>query len=184
MQRDAVKEQLAQVLKRAQELQLDDTSGDPVASRERAELPDSPAQPKPLRLGAVGGLLGLVVAAGLAWWLAWRRQTPAISLQPPAPVKTAALAAVRPTSNTKLRPGGGLGARLPGRKSSLAEVVPETAVVPDERFAQARARLIKVLGSVAPEDADEPDATVTIEEPEGHENGHHPTANGSGKLEG
>jgi hypothetical protein len=41
-----------------------------------------------------------------------------------------------------------------------------------------------VLGSVAPEDADEPDTTVTLDEPEGHENGHHPTANGSGKLEG
>ena len=89
LQRDAVAELLAQAVKREQELQLDGPSGDPVASRERAELPDSPAQPKPLRLGAVGGLLGLVVAAGLAWWLAWRRQTPAISLQPPAPVETA-----------------------------------------------------------------------------------------------
>jgi Mrp family chromosome partitioning ATPase len=27
-----------------------------------------------MRLAAVGGLLGMVVAAGLAWWLAWRRQ--------------------------------------------------------------------------------------------------------------
>jgi Mrp family chromosome partitioning ATPase/capsular polysaccharide biosynthesis protein len=91
VQRDAVKEQLAQVLKRAEELQLDDTQGNPVVVRERAELPDSPVQPKPLRLAAVGGLLGLLVAAGLAWWLAWRRQTPASSLQPPAPVETAPL---------------------------------------------------------------------------------------------
>jgi uncharacterized protein involved in exopolysaccharide biosynthesis len=184
VQRDAVKEQLAQVLKRVEELQLDDTPGNPVALREKAELPDSPVQPKPLRLAAVGGLLGLLVAAGLAWWLAWRRQAPSTSLQPPAPVEAAALPALRPISTTKPRPGGGLGARLPGRKSRPAEVLSDTAMVPDERSARARARLIKALGSVAPEDADEPDATVTIDEPEGHENGHHPTANGSGKLKG
>jgi tyrosine-protein kinase len=87
----AVRRQLEQVLTRAEELQLDDTQGDPVASRERAELPDSPAQPKPLRLAAVGGLLGLLVAAGLAWGLAWRRQAPAIGLQPPAPVEATPL---------------------------------------------------------------------------------------------
>jgi hypothetical protein len=180
VRRDAVRQQLAQVLARANELRLDDARGNPVASREGAELPESPAQPKPLRLGAVGGLLGLVVAAGLAWGLAWRRQAPAIGLQPPAPTEATALPAVRrPTSSTKPRPGGG----LPGRNSRPAEVVPDTAVVPDERSARARARLIKVLGSVAPEDADQPDATVTIDEPEEHENGH-PTANGSGKLVG
>jgi capsular exopolysaccharide synthesis family protein len=82
VQRDAVKAQLAQVLRRAEDLRQEDPAGDPVALLERAELPESPAQPKPLRLVAVGGLLGLVVAAGLAWWLAWRRQAPATTAQP------------------------------------------------------------------------------------------------------
>ena len=43
--------------------------------RDNAAVPDEPAQPKPLRTAAVGALLALVVAAGLAWWLNGRRAT-------------------------------------------------------------------------------------------------------------
>jgi Mrp family chromosome partitioning ATPase/LPS O-antigen subunit length determinant protein (WzzB/FepE family) len=77
VERDAVAAQLAQVDRRSQELGVEGAVGDPVRLREAAEVPESPVQPKPSRLAAVGLLLGLVVAAGLAWWLAWRRQVPA-----------------------------------------------------------------------------------------------------------
>jgi capsular polysaccharide biosynthesis protein len=36
--------------------------------QERAAIPEEPAQPKPLRTAAMGGLLALVVAAAVAWW--------------------------------------------------------------------------------------------------------------------
>jgi hypothetical protein len=41
--------------------------------RERAAMPDEPAQPKPLRTAAIGALLAFFAAAGLAWWLSGRR---------------------------------------------------------------------------------------------------------------
>jgi capsular polysaccharide biosynthesis protein len=41
--------------------------------RETAPIPDEPVQPKPLQNIGIGALLGLVVAAGLAWWLNGRR---------------------------------------------------------------------------------------------------------------
>jgi capsular polysaccharide biosynthesis protein len=44
--------------------------------RDNAALPDERAQPKPLRTAAIGALLALVVAAGLAWWLNGRRTAP------------------------------------------------------------------------------------------------------------
>jgi hypothetical protein len=37
--------------------------------RDNATVPDEPAQPKPLRMAAIGALLALIVGAGLAWWL-------------------------------------------------------------------------------------------------------------------
>jgi capsular polysaccharide biosynthesis protein len=40
---------------------------------ESATVPEDPAQPKPLRNAVLGAMLGLVVAAGLAWWLNGRR---------------------------------------------------------------------------------------------------------------
>jgi len=36
--------------------------------QEQAALPEEPVQPRPLPAAAVGGLLGLAVGAGLAWW--------------------------------------------------------------------------------------------------------------------
>jgi capsular polysaccharide biosynthesis protein len=41
--------------------------------QEQAAIPEDPAQPKPLRNAALGAMLGLVVSAGLAWWLNGRR---------------------------------------------------------------------------------------------------------------
>jgi capsular polysaccharide biosynthesis protein len=41
--------------------------------RESATVAEEPAQPKPLRNAALGALLGLVAAAGLAWWRNGRR---------------------------------------------------------------------------------------------------------------
>jgi Mrp family chromosome partitioning ATPase/capsular polysaccharide biosynthesis protein len=77
VERDAVAAQLAQVDRRSQELGVEGAVGDPVRLRERADLPEAPVQPQPVRLAAVGLLLGLVVGSGVAWWLAWRRQVPA-----------------------------------------------------------------------------------------------------------
>jgi hypothetical protein len=60
-QREAATRDAARATRRAETL------------RDNAALPDEPAQPKPLRTAAVGALLALVVAAGLAWWLNGRR---------------------------------------------------------------------------------------------------------------
>ena len=42
------------------------------AAVERAALPDAPAQPRPSRAFVMGGLAGLVLGVGIAWWLAGR----------------------------------------------------------------------------------------------------------------
>ena len=41
--------------------------------KESATVPEAPAKPKPLRNAVLGAMLGLVVSAGLAWWLNGRR---------------------------------------------------------------------------------------------------------------
>jgi Mrp family chromosome partitioning ATPase/LPS O-antigen subunit length determinant protein (WzzB/FepE family) len=87
-QRDAVQALLDEAARREQELQVTGPPGDPVALRERPEVPDSPSQPKPSRLVALGGLLGSVLAGGSAWWLAGRRQ--AVPATPPPPWHDAA----------------------------------------------------------------------------------------------
>jgi capsular polysaccharide biosynthesis protein len=63
--------------------------------QEEAAVPDEPAQPHPKRTGAAGALLGLVVGAGLAWWLTVRP----------------ALAARLPVLGTAGRSEGGRGER-------------------------------------------------------------------------
>ena len=40
---------------------------------DKAAVPDEPAEPKPVRTGAIGALIGLVIGVALAWWLAGRR---------------------------------------------------------------------------------------------------------------
>ena len=52
--------------------------------QEKVAVPDEPAQPHPKRTAAVGAMLGLVVGAGLAWWL---------TVRPPVPARTRALEA-------------------------------------------------------------------------------------------
>jgi len=42
------------------------------AAVERAAPPDAPAQPRPSRAFVMGGLAGLVLGVGIAWWLAGR----------------------------------------------------------------------------------------------------------------
>jgi O-antigen/teichoic acid export membrane protein len=74
---DTVAGQLGDVLKQLKESELEGAVGSPVSLLEPAEVPAAPAQPKPLRLAAAGGLLGFVLAAGLAWSLNSRRQAPA-----------------------------------------------------------------------------------------------------------
>jgi capsular polysaccharide biosynthesis protein len=74
---EAVAEQSAQTAQRAQELKLRGMDASPVALREPAQVPGGPVQPRPSRQAAIGGLLGLVLGAGLAWWLNSRRPAPA-----------------------------------------------------------------------------------------------------------
>jgi capsular polysaccharide biosynthesis protein len=40
---------------------------------DKAAVPDEPAEPKPIRTGAIGAVIGLVIGVALAWWLAGRR---------------------------------------------------------------------------------------------------------------
>jgi capsular polysaccharide biosynthesis protein len=53
-----------------------DTAGPPPTLQDRAAVPDEPVQPKPLRDGAIGAVVGLVIGGVLAWWLAARRVRP------------------------------------------------------------------------------------------------------------
>jgi capsular polysaccharide biosynthesis protein len=49
-------------------------AGPPPALQDKAAVPDEPAQPKPLRAGAIGAVVGLVIGVALAWLLAARRR--------------------------------------------------------------------------------------------------------------
>ena len=54
-----------------------DTAGTgvpPPALQDKAAVPDEPAEPKPLLAGAIGAVVGLVIGAALAWWLAARQR--------------------------------------------------------------------------------------------------------------
>jgi uncharacterized protein involved in exopolysaccharide biosynthesis len=169
VERDAVAAQLAQVDRRSQELGVEGAVGDPVRLREAAEVPESPVQPKPSRLAAVGLLLGLVVAAGLAWWLAWRRQVPATGQPAAAP-------GARPAAA-----GAALRSRLSARRRRRTHQLPDTAAFPGARPAGGRARLARVLRSRPPKGRLA--APVTLTDLPATSNGHHHSnGNGSGTL--
>jgi uncharacterized protein involved in exopolysaccharide biosynthesis len=73
--RQAKLDQLAELADRVESTR-DSASGAAAraeAVRESATVPEDPAQPKLLRNAVVGALAGLVVSAGLAWWLTGRR---------------------------------------------------------------------------------------------------------------
>jgi capsular polysaccharide biosynthesis protein len=49
-------------------------AGPPPALQDKAAVPDEPVQPKPLRSGAIGAVVGMVIGVALAWLLAARRR--------------------------------------------------------------------------------------------------------------
>jgi capsular polysaccharide biosynthesis protein len=175
--RDEVSRQFTQVVRRIEDARLSDNGGDPVELREKADLPEQPVQPQPMRMAAVGGLLGVVLGAGLAWGLAWRRQ-PASGLQPQW-ARSPALPGKRPPGRRE-RLARALRSRLPRRGGrDDDEAWPEVAPAPDVGTARARARMVTVLRSRLTEE--EPgDVTVALDEEPEHSNGHRPSSNGNG----
>jgi capsular polysaccharide biosynthesis protein len=180
--RDEVARQLTQVVKRIEIARLADTAGDPVSLREQADLPEQPAQPQPMKMAVVGGLLGAVLAAGLAWLLARRRKPAAAGASLPQPewAQPAALSGARPVGRRE-RLARALRSRLPHRGGGAGdEAWPEAAPTPDVGSARARARMLTVMRSRLIED-NAGDVTVALAEESDHNgNGHHPSANGNG----
>jgi hypothetical protein len=72
----AKKRQLGAIASRIEKISADiaGTGVRPAALQDKAAVPDEPAQPKPLRAGAIGAVVGLVFGVALAWWLAGRRR--------------------------------------------------------------------------------------------------------------
>lgn len=90
-ERDAAIAELVRIEQRSRQLSLDaGLFGSGVDLLEQAELPREPAQPQPLRNAATASLLGLISAAGFAWWRAGERQR-AERPHDPAPVLGAPL---------------------------------------------------------------------------------------------
>jgi capsular polysaccharide biosynthesis protein len=69
----AKKRQMEATANKIEEISAD-AAGPPPALQDKAAVPDEPAQPKPLRNGAIGAVVGLVIGAALAWWLAARQR--------------------------------------------------------------------------------------------------------------
>lgn len=90
-ERDAAVAELVRIEQRSRQLSLDaGLFGSGVDLVEQAALPRQPAQPQPLRNAATASLLGLIGAAGFAWWRAGERQR-AERPHDPAPVLGAPL---------------------------------------------------------------------------------------------
>lgn len=76
-QYSSVADQLAEVRSRSQAIEIDAALfGSGIRLSEEAEVPGSASQPKPLRTALLGGFLGLIVSAGVAWWANARRSDP------------------------------------------------------------------------------------------------------------
>ena len=90
-ERDAAAAQVVSLDSRAKEIAVDAALyGSGVQVFEEAEVPESPAQPRPLRNAVLGGVLGLLAACALAWWLGQRHRI-AESRHDPAPILGAPL---------------------------------------------------------------------------------------------
>lgn len=75
-ERDAAVSQLITLQSRADQIAVDAALyGAGVELFEQAELPEGPAQPRPLRNAAVAAVLGVMAASAFAWWRAERTQT-------------------------------------------------------------------------------------------------------------
>jgi capsular exopolysaccharide synthesis family protein len=75
-ERDAAVAQLVNLKNRAEQISVDAALyGSGVELFEASEIPESPATPKPLRNGAVAGILGLLAAGAYAWWRAEHTQS-------------------------------------------------------------------------------------------------------------
>jgi uncharacterized protein involved in exopolysaccharide biosynthesis len=85
--------------------------------RESATVADEPAQPKPLRNAAIGALLGLVVSAGLAWWLNGRRLEDARLLESLSAQRVGG--GTRPELTAKATPASAGGLGHDGRRISV-----------------------------------------------------------------
>jgi Mrp family chromosome partitioning ATPase/capsular polysaccharide biosynthesis protein len=95
-ERDAAAAEVVSLNSRAKEIAVDAALyGSGVQVFEEAELPESPAQPRPVRNAALGGILGLVAACAFAWWLGQRHRI-AESRHDPAPVLGSPLLGVVP----------------------------------------------------------------------------------------
>jgi len=95
-ERDAAAAEVVNLNTRAKEISVDAALyGSGVQVFEAAELPESPAQPRPLRNAVLGGALGLLAACALAWWLGERHRI-AESRHDPAPILGAPLLGVIP----------------------------------------------------------------------------------------
>ncbi len=95
-QRDALITELASYTSRADQIAVDAALyGSGVSIFERAEIPESPAQPQPVRNGALAAVLGLMAAAAWAWWRADRKDE-SEHRHDPAPVLGAPLLAEIP----------------------------------------------------------------------------------------
>jgi uncharacterized protein involved in exopolysaccharide biosynthesis len=175
-QRDAVRGLLSQAVRQEQELQLQGAAEDPVSLLEQPEVPDEPAQPKPLRLVALGGVLGVLLATGLAWWLAGRQPAPATSVRPQPDWPVPLTGTRRPGFRARLR--GRL--RRPKRPKASPDVAaPAPSVRADADH--ARERLVAVLGADRRRQRRAGPGVRLSDESE-RLNGHHSTGNGARKA--
>lgn len=95
-QRDAATGQLVNLSGRSDQIAVDAALyGSGVELFESAEVPESPAQPKPIRNGALAAVLGMMAASAWAWWRADKNEVME-DRNDPAPILGAPLLAEIP----------------------------------------------------------------------------------------
>ena len=119
-ERDAAAAEAVSLNTRAKEIAVDAALyGSGVQVFEAAELPQSPAQPRPVRNALLGGVLGLLAACVLAWWLGQRHRV-AESRHDPAPVLGAPLLGAVPNLAEVGSDGQAVALTQPGSVASEA----------------------------------------------------------------